>query len=109
MMNILHNIFYWTGVVAWMIIAAILLVFLMLAMVEFWRREAGPSLQNLRLAFFGKGRLKMTYYEMWCQVYQNRSLRRHLKKRHNHFSRLAYWRVVREARRESRQREPENK
>lgn len=100
----MDRMFYWTGIVVWVFIASILLSVLFSAIVQLWRREISPSIENISFALFGKGwRYRyLTYYKLWDGILNKPSTRRRLKRRHNHFSRFAWRRLIREARREDK-------
>ena len=100
----MDKIFYWTGIVVWVFIASILLAVIFSAIVQFWCREILPSIENISFALFGKGwRYRyLTYYKLWDGILNKPSTRRRLKRRHNHFSRFAWRRLIREARQEDK-------
>ena len=100
----MDKIFYWTGIVVWVFIASILLAVIFSAIVQFWCREISPSIDNISFALFGKGwRYRhLTYYKLWDGILNKSSTRRRLKRRHNHFSRFAWRRLIREARQEDK-------
>lgn len=97
------TLFYYTGIVVWLFIFAILLIIMFTALWDFYDRTVRPSLGNLRFAIFGKPLTeKMTYYDLWSHMspwhyrYYTRG------SGNKNFSRLAIRRLVFEARKESR-------
>lgn len=81
-----------------------LLGIIFLAFTQFWRRSIIPSVYHLHFAIFAPlPRKYANYYDCWKFYYEHPGLRKHWKKRHNNFSRLAYKRLVREARREDKE------
>lgn len=100
----IEKLFFWSGAVVWLLIATILLSVFLQGLFYFWRREISPSIENISFALFGKGwRYRhLTYYKLWDGILNKPSTRRRLKRRHNHFSRFAWCRLIREARREDK-------
>ena len=98
------EVFYWTGAIVWLLIAAILLFIVLCGVFQLWCRDISPSIRNISFALFGKGwRYRhLSYYKLWNGIINKPSMRRHLKRRNNHFSRFAWIKLIREARREDK-------
>ena len=97
----IDSIIYWTGAMVWIFISAILLALFVLAMEQFWNRTLSVSLENIRFGLFGSSKKGFHYYERWDMIYHRPGLHRHWTKKHHNYSRFAYKRLVREARKES--------
>ena len=96
------NVFYWTGVAVWLFGATVLLAVLAEGFFQLLHRNIVPSFHNLRFAVFPSPLWKdMTYYDRWKFISSRSGLRNYYRRRHNNYSRQAYRRLVREARRES--------
>ena len=101
--------FYWSGVCLWIVICCVVAVLTIVAASDVWRRVVCPSIMNLWFAIAApKYWPKMTYYDKWRQLYEKPGLRKFWKKRHNHYSRVAYKRLVREAWKESKKQKIKN-
>ncbi len=97
---------YWTGVVVWTFVIVLLLAFTLLYLSYFWNKTLRPCCRNLSFAFFGKGRQYkgISYYQLWDGIINKPYVRRTMKRRHHHYSRLVWRKLILEARRESLQR-----
>ncbi len=96
------NFFFWSGVIAWMIISPIIVAVLCFMVFYYCTRVILPSFNNLRFAFFGKhgkGMKDITYYELW---YHWNYYSHYLNSDSKPFARCAWRRLVYEAWKESR-------
>lgn len=101
----LQSFFYWSGVIAWIVISPILTAAVFFVVHYYCTQVIKPSFENLCFALFGKhGKWMkdMTYYEMWNrQYYWNYRYYLHGGGNKN-FARCAWRRLVYEAWKESR-------
>ena len=97
----MEHIFYWTGVLFWMLVGVFLAGIILASLHHWYDRELSVTLKNLRFVFFGKSRInKKSYYEIW--VSQPRWRYRYCTRGrgNKNFARLAMKRLVHEARKE---------
>lgn len=99
----MSSLFYYTGVVVWVIIGFIAVSVFFVVFWTLWDRDISPSLANLRFAVFGKPwSERCSYYQLWRGM-PKWHYRYYKKGRGNkHFARCAMRRLIREARRESK-------
>ena len=99
----MSSLFYYTGVVVWVIIGFIAVSVFFVIFWTLWDREISPSLGNLRFAVFGKSwKEKCSYYQLW-EGMAKWHYRYYMKGRGSkHFARCAMRWLIREARRESK-------
>lgn len=99
----MSSLFYYTGVVVWLLMGFIIFCVLFIAFCVLWDRDISPSLENLRFAVFGKPwREKCSYYQLWNGM-ANWHYRYYKRGSGNkHFARCAMRRLIKEARRESK-------
>ena len=106
----MEELFYYTGIIIWTIIVSVFFAVAWITWLTLWRREVRPSIKNLWFAIAApKYWPKMSYYDKWRQLYEKPGLRKFWKKRHNHYSRVAYKRLVREAWKERNKVKPNKK
>ena len=96
----LEKIIYYTGWCVWYTGAICIMAVAVPLVYHFILKPIGNSLTNLRFYFFGKREWKNKYLELWQDHFAHKSgIRKHWKER-KHFRRLAYIRLLKEARKE---------
>ena len=112
------SFFYYSGIVFWAIISPAILFCVCFVGTYWWNKVFLPSAGNLLFILFGvrsyssvwyynKACRDMTYYDLWCSLsgWQYRYFTRGDGRKH--FGRCAIWRLVREARKESKRVRPD--
>ena len=109
-MRFVDQILYYTGGIVWTIIAIIVSFMIVLFMYENVLKPFWHGLWNLTFFLFGKKLPEgMTYLELWQKKYAHRSGVREHWKSWACFRRLAYIKILREARKELNARKEESK
>lgn len=101
-MDIFKNIIYYTGWCVWIAGAICLIAVLIPLVYQFILKPLAWSTFNLWFYFFGKKswERKNSYLELWQKKYAHCSGVREYYKSWRHFRRLAYIRILKEARKE---------
>ena len=99
----MNTIFYYTGILVWVLILLSMIYVVCCYTYCFWKRHVKPSLLNLKLWIFGKREFKGRYYEIWLRFYRGRyGVQKHYHSM-KYFKRLAYNRFISEVLKERRQ------
>lgn len=109
----IHSFFYWSGVLAWIILTPGLIVLLSFVFYYWWSQIFLPSIGNLLFVFFGlrkctivwfytKDFKDLTYYDLWKRItgWEYRFFTKGDGKRN--FGRLAMASLIRRARKQYR-------
>lgn len=101
----MNDLFVATGMIFWGFIATVTLSIIVIGIGTFWSREIHPSLANLWFAFFGKGLSpyrRFSYYKIWSGMAKWHYRYYTRGNGNKHFARLAMKKLLREARKESK-------
>lgn len=90
----MENLFYYTGVTVWVLIALVTIYVLIRLCAIVVRKHILPTLSNIRIGLFGKKDWDGRCYQLWLKFYAGRyGLQRHNHK-WSHLRRFAYRRFL---------------